>query len=148
VSENGIEQAEKRVREMNMAARQFNEQGNRFMRQALQAQQIQQSRQTRQTQQAQYAQPSPPPQPRFETVGNKPPAPPLQSRQNERPAQNTDTERQQSTYNGSKETMDTGQFIPGFDLNGEKLMILLIMYLLIKEKADIKLILAMGYLLL
>lgn len=34
------------------------------------------------------------------------------------------------------------------NLDGEKLMIILIMYLLIKEKADIKLILALGYLLL
>lgn len=35
-----------------------------------------------------------------------------------------------------------------FSLDNEKLLIILIMYLLIKEKADIKLIAALGYLLL
>lgn len=35
-----------------------------------------------------------------------------------------------------------------FNLDNEKLLIILIMYLLIKEKADIKLIAALGYLLL
>ena len=35
-----------------------------------------------------------------------------------------------------------------FTLDNEKLLIILIMYLLIKEKADIKLIAALGYLLL
>ena len=39
-------------------------------------------------------------------------------------------------------------FLSDLNLDGEKLMIILIMYLLIKEKADIKLILALGYLLL
>lgn len=38
-------------------------------------------------------------------------------------------------------------FLTDLNLDGEKLMIILIMYLLIKEKADIKLILALGYLL-
>ena len=37
-------------------------------------------------------------------------------------------------------------FLSDLNLDGEKLMIILIMYLLIKEKADIKLILALGYL--
>ncbi len=37
---------------------------------------------------------------------------------------------------------------PQFNLDNEKLLIILIMYLLIKEKADIKLIAALGYLLL
>ncbi len=37
---------------------------------------------------------------------------------------------------------------PQFTLDNEKLLIILIMYLLIKEKADIKLIAALGYLLL
>lgn len=37
---------------------------------------------------------------------------------------------------------------PLFNLDNEKLLIILIMYLLIKEKADIKLIAALGYLLL
>lgn len=37
---------------------------------------------------------------------------------------------------------------PPFMIDNEKLMILLIMYLLIKEKADIRLIAALGYLLL
>jgi hypothetical protein len=39
-------------------------------------------------------------------------------------------------------------FLSDLNLDGEKLMIILIMYLLIKERADIKLILALGYLLL
>lgn len=37
---------------------------------------------------------------------------------------------------------------PQFSLDNEKLLIILIMYLLIREKADIKLIAALGYLLL
>ncbi|MBQ5320215.1 MAG: hypothetical protein J6K17_14080 [Oscillospiraceae bacterium] len=37
---------------------------------------------------------------------------------------------------------------PQFQLDNEKLLIILIMYLLIKEKADIKLIAALAYLLL
>ena len=37
---------------------------------------------------------------------------------------------------------------PQFSFDNEKLLIILIMYLLIKEKADIKLIAALGYLLL
>lgn len=37
---------------------------------------------------------------------------------------------------------------PQFNLDNEKLLIILIIYLLIKEKADIKLIAALGYLLL
>ena len=71
-------------------------------------------------------------QPRFEPVRkpDKPPEPPVRSVQ-----QNTSPPGQDAVR-------------PQFSLDNEKLLIILIMYLLIKEKADIKLIAALGYLLL
>ena len=66
-------------------------------------------------------------QPRFETVQkSEPPQKPVQPV----PPQKHETYR------------------PHLNLDNEKLLIILIMYLLIKEKADIKLIAALGYLLL
>lgn len=144
MSEQGLLQAEQRVREMNRVTSRYTEQGNRFMQQNMRNNQTrfeqvrpdnntygtyskdknsiqrQQNRQVTQT--VQTAQPE-----RQE--------PPVQSIT----GQNRPTERPQTA---------SLPFLSDLNLDGEKLMIILIMYLLIKEKADIKLILALGYLLL
>lgn len=152
MSENGIMQAEQRVREMNMMARQFNEQGNRFMqqRQSTQSAQSAQSVQSpRAAQTLRGASPQRQQTTRFEPVEQS-------------------NRRQSGTYapagkgesfsaprlEGEKPVRSTGSpadlstLFSGFSMDGEKLMIMLLMYLLIKEKADIKIILALGYLLL
>lgn len=73
-------------------------------------------------------------QPRFEQVCRTPQPP----------------ERQQSVPDNVPKKTSPAQTAPlqGFVMDNEKLLILLIIYLLIKEKADIKLIAALGYLLL
>ncbi len=69
-------------------------------------------------------------QPRFEPVPQQPP--PSECKPVQQPAM---PKRQECSR-------------PQFMLDNEKLLIILIMYLLIKEKADIKLIAALAYLLL
>ena len=69
-------------------------------------------------------------QPRFEPVPQAPPPPESKSVQQSAPTPKQEISR------------------PQFMLDNEKLLIILIMYLLIKEKADIKLIAALAYLLL
>ncbi len=142
VSENGIEQAEKRVREMNMMARQFNEQGNRFMRQTRNPPQNRQS--------------SPPPQPRFEAVGNKPPVQQSvtynggagrRTNISQTPVNEPEPVRVPEAKEPPREESSADTLFSGLNIDGEKLLILLLICLLIKEKADIKLILALGYLL-
>lgn len=122
MNENGISRAEQRVREMNEMAQQYVRQGNNFMNSR--NQQPPQRQDMRQIQ-----------QPRFENMRmqNTPqsmpqsiPRPPVPE-----PPKPVIPNRMQ-----------------GFGMDTEKLMILLIMYLLIKEKADFKLIAALGYLLL
>lgn len=196
MSEQGLIQAERRVREMNRVTRQYTEQGNRFMQQFQQARQGQQMQNMRSN------------QTRFEQVvpnntydhngdnGNKaanginstggaggaqsPQNPQGQNGgqrrgpHNARNAQATQTaqnfQNQQAVRfeaapqntggrnypaenapvrNRSQGNSTAGMlsFLSDMNLDGEKLMIILIMYLLIKEKADIKLILALGYLL-
>lgn len=73
-------------------------------------------------------------QPRFEPV-HKPDAPPARTYERT-PDAPAPLPPKQEPYR------------PLFGLDNEKLLIILIMYLLIKEKADIKLIAALGYLLL
>ncbi len=137
MSENGILQAEQRVREMNMMARQYTEQGNRF---------IQQGQNTRTASRPQNQQ-----QTRFEPVrrGGGGPA-----GQNAVPAHKPEPVHIPEQPPSDPPRVQKGQsadinaLFSDFNMDGEKLMIMLIMYLLIKEKADIKLILALGYLLL
>ncbi len=165
MSENGIEQAERRVREMNMVARQFNEQGNKFMRQT-RTPQFSGNSPSQNRQQTPSA-----PRTRFETMGNNSPAQPTQQT---RQAQQMQTVQQSVTYNGGagrqtnvpktqvrepepvripeakeppRESSPADTLLSGLNIDGEKLLILLIICLLIKEKADTKLILALGYLL-
>lgn len=142
MTNNGIEQAEQRVREMNRMAQQYSERGNSFMRQSLQP---------------------PQGQPRFEQVNH----PSANGRDRRNPQQNMlrsnmpqESARHmqrnnlpriqdgQKEKNPHREDFSGNNFgLAGLALDNEKLLIILIMYLLIKEKADMKLILALGYLL-
>lgn len=142
MSEHGLAQAEQRVREMNRVTRQYAEQGNRFMQQQMLRTQNVQNPQNNQT--------------RFERVV---PENPSGGRQNV-PKQNGAPQRPSGIPASSPQPApeppvkereprrDPPLFGSAFQFDNEKLMILLILYLLIKEKADIKLILALGYLLL
>lgn len=141
MSEQGLLQAEQRVREMNRVTSRYTEQGNRFMQQNMRNNQT-----------------------RFEQVRpdnntyskDRNEAPRQQNRQVTQTVQTTQPVRQEppaqsiTGQNRPPERPQTASlpFLSDLNLDGEKLMIILIMYLLIKEKADIKLILALGYLLL
>lgn len=155
MSENGIMQAEQRVREMNMMARQYTEQGNRFMRQNTQSTPSRVQQQTRfepmerEGRRGTYGSSA---QPRNENRGSSPRGHnslpeqkhfPEQSRPE--PPQREYTAVQKNSVNAPT---DIATLLSGFGMDGEKLMIMLIMYILIKEKADLKLILALGYLIL
>ena len=145
--EQGLLQAEQRVREMNRVTRQYTEQGNRFMQQNMQNIRNNQTRfeQVR---------------PNNNTYGNDRNGIPRQQNQQNRQAmqalqaaQTIQREPPVQNVTGQSRTAERAQaaslsFLSDLNLDGEKLMIILIMYLLIKEKADIKLILALGYLLL
>lgn len=141
MSEQGLLQAEQRVREMNRVTSRYTEQGNRFM---------QQNMRNNQTRFEQV-------RPDNNTYGRDKNS--IQRQQNRQVTQTVQTaqpERQEppvqsiTGQNRSPERPQTASlpFLSDLNLDGEKLMIILIMYLLIKEKADIKLILALGYLLL
>ncbi len=142
MNNNSIQQAEQRVKEMNRMTRQYAEQGNRFMKQA------------------QNNYPARQEQPRFEPVRRE-------NTYGGHNAQNVSAGQLPPKYTSGKSARNVPQqknipqqknppktqesFFPDLSnikLDNEKLMILLIMYILIKEKADIKLILALGYLIL
>lgn len=172
MSEQGLIQAERRVREMNRVTRQYTDQGNRFMQQIQQVQNMR-NNQTRfeqvvpnnntynsgnnvpQNPQMQKMQNGGRRQQNMQTVQS------AQTVQNTQNVQNRQTVRSEAdgcsaaaknypagntqAWNGAAGMLP---LLSDLNLDGEKLMIILIMYLLIKEKADIKLILALGYLLL
>lgn len=152
MSEHGLAQAEQRVREMNRVTRQYAEQGNRFMQQQmLKAQNAQNAPNVQNVQNPQNN------QTRFErvvpennTYGGRQNAPKQNcapQRPSGVPAQNPPLAPDPPAKE-REPRRDQMMFGSGFQFDNEKLMILLILYLLIKEKADIKLILALGYLLL
>lgn len=153
MSEHGLAQAEQRVREMNRVTRQYAEQGNRFMQQQMLRTQNTQNQQNGQNGQNQHNN-----QTRFErvvpennTYGGKQQNAPKQNGAPQRPSGIPAPAPQPAPEPPAKELeprRDPSLFGPAFQFDNEKLMILLILYLLIKEKADIKLILALGYLLL
>ncbi len=155
MSENGIMQAEQRVREMNMMARQYTEQGNRFMRQNNQGAAPRVQQQTRfepvdrDGQRGTYGNSA---QPRNENRGNVPRGQSSVPEQKRFPEQSRPEPPQRENTAVQKNPMsaptDITSLFTGFGMDGEKLMIMLIMYILIKEKADLKLILALGYLIL
>ena len=152
MSEQGLAQAEHRVREMNRVTRQYAEQGNRFMQQQMLRTQNAQNRQNGQN--VQNPQNN---QTRFErvvpennTYGGRQNAPKQNcapQRPSDIPAQNPPLAPEPAAKE-REPRRDQMPFGSGLQFDNEKLMILLILYLLIKEKADIKLILALGYLLL
>lgn len=170
MSENGIMQAEQRVREMNMMARQFNEQGNRFMQQRQTAQPVQSAQSARPMQPLRNAQAaSRGTSPQRQQTTRFEPVEPNAGRQvgtynpagkggnfssprfeNTKPVRSPDPPAPPEPRNVPRESppADLSSLFSGFSMDGEKLMIMLMMYLLIKEKADIKIILALGYLLL
>ncbi len=135
MSENGIREAEQRVREMNRMTRQYSEQGNRYLQNIRTPQtsvNVQQSA-------------------RFEPAAQKQNVPRGQdnSVQNSAPqAFSQNTQRNNSNNIYKQEIHKSGAIFPDLKFDNEKLMILLLMYLLMRENADIKLILALGYLLL
>lgn len=135
MTNNDIERAEQRVREMNRMAQQYSEKGNSFMRQRFQP---------------------PQGQPRFEQIkhssANGHDVRALQQNINRSNTPQESARNMQSNTLSEKaprsEVFTGGNFgLAGSALDNEKLLIILIMYLLIREKADMKLILALGYLL-
>ncbi|MGN0675375.1 MAG: hypothetical protein ACI4KG_06465 [Oscillospiraceae bacterium] len=142
MNNNSIQQAEQRVKEMNRMTRQYAEQGNRFMRQ------------TQNNYSAKQQQPRFEPVRRENTYGSHNSQnisygqlPPQMSA--ERAARSVPQQKNIPQQKNTPKTQES--FFPDLSnikLDNEKLMILLIMYILIKEKADIKLILALGYLIL
>lgn len=144
MSEQGLLQAEQRVREMNRVTSRYTEQGNRFMQQNMR------NNQTR------FEQVRPDNNTYSTYSKDKNGIPRQQNRQITQTVQTAQPERQEppvqsiTGQNRPPERPQTASlpFLSDLNLDGEKLMIILIMYLLIKEKADIKLILALGYLLL
>lgn len=163
MTNDSIRQAEQRVREMNRMAQQYSERGNSFMRQ-MQGNGVQNGAQNknasnnfvpnnfaanRQNGVAQQ-------QPRFEQVSRpvqnngQGRSTPQQRSVSQNNMQKNDRRNVPNEKNlpkgGIKDAVFSGQ--PVFNIDNEKLMILLIMYILIKEKADMKLILSLGYLLL
>lgn len=187
MSENGIKEAEQRVREMNRMTQQYSEQGNRYLQSMMNAQNARQTRfepapphpqqnigqgshggfpanhtgnqqQNRQRNMQHNGNPNMQQNfrnnncpPRGDPAGERRNLPHNNSRGNS-PARNILPPLPEEHFHNEihKNTGNQSSF-PGFpDLiaDNEKLMILLLIYLLMKEKADIKLILALGYLLL
>ncbi|MBP1560620.1 MAG: hypothetical protein J6C96_05170 [Oscillospiraceae bacterium] len=164
MNDDGILEAERRVREMNNMTRQYSMQGNRFLQNMQNMQNSQNGQNTQSTQNQQNMQgihntlkprfePAPNSRvmqenrtfrgngaPRFET-GNQQ----KQGAQNHAPNRESKPDRQTPVQ--QSDTRQTGFDLSKFNLDSEKLMIIALMYLLIKEKADIKLVLALGYLL-
>ena len=152
--DNGIMEAEQRVREMNRVTRQYSEQGNRFLRSMRDPPQAGQSRQVR----FEPAAPAPFQEKRGQdntsAAGQR-----VQSRQNiqpdtaakvvnaAHPPENIRPAVQENKSRNNVHNSGTMMF-PDLTADSEKLMLLLLMYLLIREKADIKLLLALGYLIL
>ena len=138
---NTVERAEQRVREMDRMTRQFSEQGNRYMQQMM----------NRRTQtHTQNAVPESRdgvhniPQvgkngTRFEPVERKRDVP---QKMAETPKSEKKSVPPKVTQNaGGRQSANQG-------IDGEKILLIALMYLLITENADIKLILAIAYLIL
>ena len=148
---NTVERAEQRVREMDRLTRQFSEQGNRYM------QQMMNRRSQTRMQNMQYTDGTYNAVPesrssvhnipqvgkngtRFEPVEKKRDVPPKE--RVEAPKSEEKAFRQNSTQNaGGRQHTSQG-------IDGERLLLAALMYLLIMENADIKLILAIAYLIL
>lgn len=148
---NTVERAEQRVREMDRLTRQFSEQGNRYMRNM-------QNMRNRNTANAVTVETVPDSGngvhntqqvrgqvsktgTRFEPV----------ERKREVPPKETKTETLKSKEKVVPQNVihrAGGRSLQNQGIDGEKLLLIALMYLLITENADIKLILAIGYLIL
>ncbi len=142
---NSVERAEQRVREMDRVTRQLSEQGNRYMRDM-------QNRRTanavpRENQNIHNA----PPRrqignmgTRFEPVEKERNVP--QISQAEKAAELPKHEEKPAPQKAAQRSAPRSA--PNQGIDGEKLLLIALMYLLMTENADIKLILAIGYLIL
>ncbi len=141
MSENGIREAEQRVREMNRVTRQYAEQGNRYLQNIrTPPHSSTQQQPPRNVQRAARFEPAVKAEPQSGQGGT------AQNNSSQNVAPNTQSNNNHNLYN--KEIHNNVPMLPDLKIDNEKLMILLLMYLLMREKADIKLILALGYLLL
>lgn len=151
---NTVERAEQRVREMDRVTRQFSEQGNRYMRQMQNMQNVQRTQNMRNVRDV-----TPVPDggetvhsiprtgrngTRFEPVERKREAP--KSPQAEKAAEALKNAEKAVPQSGNGKSLK--QTLQNQGIDGEKLLLIALMYLLITENADIKLILAIGYLIL
>lgn len=145
---NTVERAEQRVREMDRLTRQFSEQGNRYMQQMM-------NRRTQTRIQSNDSTNNAVPESRnslhnipqvgkngtrFEPVEKKRNVPKKETAEAPKSAEKT------VHQNGTQNTR--GQQSANQGIDGEKLLLAALMYLLIMENADIKLILAIAYLIL
>lgn len=145
---NTVERAEQRVREMDRVTRQFSEQGNRYMQQMMNRRNQSRMQSMQYTDGTYNAVPESKnsvhniPQvgkngTRFEPVERKRNVPPKAEETQKSAEKNV---QQNSTQNsGGRQSVNQG-------IDGEKLLLAALMYLLIMENADIKLILAIAYL--
>lgn len=141
---NTVERAEQRVREMDRVTRQFSEQGNRYMRQM-------QNMRSRGTVNTVTVEPVPDsgkslPQLRLQSGKNGTRFEPVERKRDvpkkEAPKSTEKPVPKSSTQNTPVRNLQHA------GIDGEKLLLIALMYLLIAENADIKLILAIGYLIL
>lgn len=148
---NTVERAEQRVREMDRLTRQFSEQGNRYMRNM-------QNMRSRNTENAVTVETVPDsgngvhntPQARGQVSKTGTRFEPVE-RKKEVPKKETKTETPKSTEKAVPQNSTQragGRSLQNQGIDGEKLLLIALMYLLITENADIKLILAIGYLIL
>lgn len=152
--DNGIMEAEQRVREMNRVTRQYSEQGNRFLRSMREPPQAGQPRQVR----FEPAAPAPIQEKRGQDntsaagqrVRNRQNSPPSTAAKTANAAHPPENIPPAVPENKNRSNIHNSgpMMFPDLTADSEKLMLLLLMYLLIREKADIKLLLALGYLLL
>lgn len=137
---NTVERAEQRVREMDRVTRQFSEQGNRYMQQMMnrRTQTHMQSTQNSESKNSVHNIPQVGKNgTRFEPVERKRNVPPKEAQKSEK--KNVPPNGTQNA--GGRQSANQG-------IDGEKLLLAALMYLLIMENADIKLILAIAYLIL
>ena len=144
---NTVERAEQRVREMDRLTRQFSEQGNRYMQQMMNRRNQSRMKYTDRT----YNDVSESrsgvhniPQvgkngTRFEPVERKSNVPPKTPETVKNAEKSVPRKNVQNA--GGRQSVNQG-------IDGEKLLLAALMYLLIMENADIKLILAIAYLIL
>ena len=144
---NTVERAEQRVREMDRLTRQFSEQGNRYMQQMMNRRS--QTR-MRVTDSVQDVVPE-----SINSVHNIPQVgkngtrfePVERKRDVPKQAEEAPKSKEKNVSQNVPRNAGGQQFTNG-NIDGEKLLLAALMYLLIMENADIKLILAIAYLIL